>query len=141
MNTSRGRWKERARSGVIRGEVQMTAMPKPTGLFEAHLTVSDLDRSIEFYREVVGLPLALEVPVRPERGIVAWSEWTTLDPHGQAVHVEPFSGPHSELRALFEEAEDSAQELDAYIDDGAVLVATTSRGVVGHLQLIDAAAD
>ena len=216
----------------------MTAMPKPTGLFEAHLTVSDLDRSIEFYREVVGLPLALELPergaaffwigdpgeamlglwslgsapmglslhialrvpledvraacdalrsngvtplsffgaettepsvigwmpaaavyfrdpdghlieylamleepVRPERGIVAWSEWTTLDPHGQAVHVEPFSGPHSELRAMFEEAEDSAQELDAYIDDGAVLVATTSRGVVGHLQLIDAAAD
>ncbi|TML96415.1 MAG: hypothetical protein E6G05_14780, partial [Actinobacteria bacterium] len=64
MNTSRGRWKERARSGVIRGEVQMTAMPKPTGLFEAHLTVSDLDRSIEFYREVVGLPLALELPER-----------------------------------------------------------------------------
>src|SRR5438045_2943837 len=26
MNTSRGGWKERARSGVIRGEVQMTAM-------------------------------------------------------------------------------------------------------------------
>src|SRR5436305_1945188 len=64
MNTSRGRWKERARSGVIRGEVQMTAMPKPTGLFEAHLTVSDLDRSIAFYREVVGLPLALELPER-----------------------------------------------------------------------------
>src|SRR5881398_885633 len=64
MNTSRvaGR-KGRARvsSG---GEVQMTAMPKPTGLFEAHLTVSDLDRSIEFYREVVGLPLALELPER-----------------------------------------------------------------------------
>src|SRR5438552_14858145 len=64
MNTSRGRWKERARSGVIRGEVQMIAMPKPTGLFEAHLTVSDLDRSIEFYRDVVGLPLALELPER-----------------------------------------------------------------------------
>jgi lactoylglutathione lyase len=29
------------------------------GLFEAHLTVSDLDRSIAFYRDVVGLPLAL----------------------------------------------------------------------------------
>ena len=37
----------------------MTAMPKATGLFETHLTVSDLDRSIEFYRDVVGLPLAL----------------------------------------------------------------------------------
>ena len=34
------------------------------GLFETHLTVSDLQRSIGFYRDVVGLPLALEVPER-----------------------------------------------------------------------------
>jgi lactoylglutathione lyase len=34
------------------------------GLFETHLTVSDLDRSVAFYRDVVGLPLALEVPER-----------------------------------------------------------------------------
>lgn len=34
------------------------------GLYETHLTVSDLDRSIAFYRDVVGLPLALEVPER-----------------------------------------------------------------------------
>ena len=38
-----------------------------TGLFETHLTVSDLDRSMTFYRDVVGLPVALEVP---ERGAV-----------------------------------------------------------------------
>lgn len=37
---------------------------KVTGLFETHLTVSDLGRSITFYRDVVGLPLALEVPDR-----------------------------------------------------------------------------
>ena len=42
----------------------MKAMPKATGLFETHLTVADLDRSIEFYRDVVGLPVALEVPER-----------------------------------------------------------------------------
>ena len=42
----------------------MPAMPKVTGLFETHLTVSDLDRSIEFYRETVGLPLALELHER-----------------------------------------------------------------------------
>src|SRR5690242_19409992 len=35
-----------------------------TGLFETHLTVSDLDRSVAFYRDVVGLSLALEVPER-----------------------------------------------------------------------------
>ena len=32
------------------------------GLFETHLTVSDLQCSVDFYRRVVGLPLALEVP-------------------------------------------------------------------------------
>jgi lactoylglutathione lyase len=36
-----------------------------TGLFETHLTVSDLSRSIAFYRDTVQLSLALE---RPERG-------------------------------------------------------------------------
>jgi lactoylglutathione lyase len=35
-----------------------------TGLFETHLTVSDLDRSVAFYRDVVGLPLALELSER-----------------------------------------------------------------------------
>ena len=34
------------------------------GLFEAHLTVSDLDRSIEFYRDILGLPLAHRIPER-----------------------------------------------------------------------------
>lgn len=34
------------------------------GLFEAHLTVSDLDRSIAFYRDVLGLPLAHVIPAR-----------------------------------------------------------------------------
>jgi catechol 2,3-dioxygenase-like lactoylglutathione lyase family enzyme len=34
------------------------------GLFEAHLTVSDLDRSIAFYRDVLGLPLAYRLAAR-----------------------------------------------------------------------------
>ena len=33
-------------------------------LFESHLTVSDLQRSVDFYRDSVGLKLALEVPER-----------------------------------------------------------------------------
>ena len=32
------------------------------GLFETHLAVRDLDRSIAFYRDVVGLQLALREP-------------------------------------------------------------------------------
>jgi lactoylglutathione lyase len=216
----------------------MTAMPNPTGLFETHLTVSDLDRSIEFYRDLVGLPLALvleargaaffwiggpgdamlglwslgaapmglslhlafraslgdvlaacdglrsngltplsffdaetsepsvigwmpaaavyfrdpdghlieylamlEEPPRPERGIVPWSQWASRDPRTEAVRVDRYTGPRSELRSLFEEAEDSAAELDGYIDAGEVLVATARDGVVGHLQLIDGGAD
>ena len=34
------------------------------GLFEAHLTTRDLDRSVRFYRDIVGLPLAYELPQR-----------------------------------------------------------------------------
>ncbi len=41
----------------------MTAIPLE-GLFESHLTVRDLDRSIEFYTGIVGLELAHRVPER-----------------------------------------------------------------------------
>jgi lactoylglutathione lyase len=34
------------------------------GLFETHLVVTDVDRSVAFYRDVVGLDLAYEVPER-----------------------------------------------------------------------------
>jgi lactoylglutathione lyase len=34
------------------------------GLFETHLTVRDVQRSVGFYRDVVGLDLALELPER-----------------------------------------------------------------------------
>ena len=216
----------------------MTAMPEATGLFETHLTVGDLDRSVAFYRDVVGLRVALEVPERgaaflwiggpgeamlglwslgsapmalslhialttslgavlgacdalrsegvtplsffgdettepsvigwmpaaavyfrdhdghlieylamldepprPDRGIIAWSAWTAADARDEKVHVSRHAGTRSDLRRLFEEAEDSARELDTYIDDGEVLVAIAGDRVVGHLQLIDRPAD
>lgn len=34
------------------------------GLFETHLTVHDLTRSVDFYRDVLGLQVALEIPER-----------------------------------------------------------------------------
>jgi catechol 2,3-dioxygenase-like lactoylglutathione lyase family enzyme len=43
--------------------ISVPAMPKVNGLFETHLTVSDLDRSIEFYRATVGLPQRGDRPV------------------------------------------------------------------------------
>ena len=56
-------------------------------LFEAHLTVSDLDRAVAFYGEQPGLPLARVFPERkvaffwvgaPGRamlGLLSWSDW------------------------------------------------------------------
>jgi lactoylglutathione lyase len=65
------------------------------GLFEAHLTVADLDRSIEFYRDVLGLPLAHRIAERqvaffwvpmPERGMLGlWSIGTS--PLRMRLHI------------------------------------------------------
>src|SRR5215470_13010925 len=51
------------------------------------------------------------------------------------VRVETYGGPRDSLRPLFELAEDSAAELDSYIDAGRVLVAVAGGEVIGHLQL------
>jgi lactoylglutathione lyase len=42
----------------------LTERVQPSGLFEAHLTVGDLGRSVAFYRDVVGLEPASELPER-----------------------------------------------------------------------------
>lgn len=43
----------------------MSSAPVPVrGLFETHLTVADVGRSVGFYRDVVGLELALDLPER-----------------------------------------------------------------------------
>src|SRR5690349_7274549 len=53
--------------GVVMDESGQPRTPvRIDGLFETHLTVADLDRSIAFYRDVLGLPLANVVP---ERGV------------------------------------------------------------------------
>ena len=72
------------------------AGPVPVaGLFETHLTVSDLSRSVAFYRDVVGLSLALEVPERGaaffwiatpgEAMLGLWSLGSA--PFGLALHI------------------------------------------------------
>ena len=47
----------------MNGTAGRTAIPI-RGLFETHLTVRDLERSIAFYRDLLGLPLAHRVPER-----------------------------------------------------------------------------
>jgi hypothetical protein len=51
------------------------------------------------------------------------------------LRVENHEGPRDDLRPLFELAEDSAAELDSYIDAGRILVAVSDGEVIGHLQL------
>jgi lactoylglutathione lyase len=65
------------------------------GLFETHLTVADLERSVTFYRDVVGLPVALDVPERgatfhwigePGRAMLGlWSIGSA--PMGMRLHI------------------------------------------------------
>lgn len=73
----------------------MAEPPHPTALFEAHLTVADLPASIAFYRDVVGLPVAFEVPERGAaflwvggRGRSMLGLWSTgAAPLGLRLHV------------------------------------------------------
>ena len=72
------------------------AQPVPIRrLFESHLTVSDLQRSVSFYRDLVGLPLALELPERDaaffwvgETGELLLGLWSLGSaPLGLTLHV------------------------------------------------------
>jgi GNAT superfamily N-acetyltransferase len=53
------------------------------------------------------------------------------------VVVDWYSGPRPELRPLFELAEDSTVQLDAYLDLGRVLVGRVDGEIVGHRQLVE----
>ena len=53
--------------GDLRASVKIGPVTDTTpvrALFETHLTVRDVGRSVDFYRDVVGLPLALDLPER-----------------------------------------------------------------------------
>jgi GNAT superfamily N-acetyltransferase len=50
--------------------------------------------------------------------------------------IQWYQGDRRELRALFELAEDSASQLDAYFHLGRVLVALLDDHIVGHLQAV-----
>jgi GNAT superfamily N-acetyltransferase len=50
--------------------------------------------------------------------------------------VHRYDGDRDLLRPLFREADDSEQQLDAYLDLGVVFVAEDDGEIIGHLQLI-----
>jgi lactoylglutathione lyase len=84
-----------------------------SGLFEAHLTVSDLDRSIAFYRDVLGLELAHKIPSRHVAffwigapGAAMLGLWS--------VHTSPMSMRlHIAFRVTLPEVEGSIHSLQA----------------------------
>jgi GNAT superfamily N-acetyltransferase len=53
------------------------------------------------------------------------------------VRIEMFERDRDELRPLFELAEDSADQLESYLEAGRVLIARCGDQVLGHLQLVD----
>jgi lactoylglutathione lyase len=77
------------------------------GLFETHLTVSDLNRSVAFYRDVVGLPLALEVPERGAAFLWIGAPGTAMlglwslgsAPMGMSLHIAFRTSLHAVLGA------------------------------------------
>jgi len=52
------------------------------------------------------------------------------------LRIERFTGVRSEIRALFEQADDSPDQIDGYIDTGEVLVARRKGELVGHVQFV-----
>lgn len=57
------------------------------------------------------------------------------------LDISEYAGDRSPLRPLFELAEDSATQLDGYLDAGRVLVARRGGALVGHLQLVPTGRD
>ena len=85
----------------------MTAAPLG-GLFEAHLTVEDLDRSVAFYRDVVGLEPAFETGDRNAAFLWAGGHgrsmlglWVSHAPLGLSLHVA-FRAPLEDVLGLCE---------------------------------------
>src|SRR4051794_15661388 len=82
-------------------------------------------------------------PVPPANPYWAEHGLTFADPDGFRVVLVPrvriawHAGDRAELRPLFELADDSPQQLDAYIDQGRVLVAVDDGAGGGHLPLIE----
>lgn len=60
-----------------------------------------------------------------------------VPPTGAPISIRRHVGPRSDLRPLFEEADDSPRMVSAYLEDGVVLVAADDDRIVGHVQLVD----
>jgi lactoylglutathione lyase len=112
------------------------APPSPAaGLFETHLTVSDLGRSVAFYHDVVGLETAYEIPDRGatfmwigtpgEAMLGLWSIGSS--PIGLALHIAFKSSLETVLGACAALREQSVTPLSFFATE------TTEPSVIGWM--------
>ena len=121
------------------GGIEGAPAPHPESLLVLYLGDDGAVRSA--VARVGSEPVAPANPYWGDHGV------TVEDPDGFRVVLVPehwvrvieHAGPRAQLRWLFELAEDSAQELDASIGAGRVLVALEGGRIVGHLQLTETA--
>ena len=136
-----------------------TAPVPVDGLFETHLTVSDLGRSVAFYRDVVGLSLALEAPERGaaffwigEPGEAMLGLWSLGSaPVGLSLHVafraslDDVLGACDRLRALgvtplsFFAAETTEPSVIGWMPAAAVYVRDPDGHLLEYLAMLDEA--
>jgi GNAT superfamily N-acetyltransferase len=135
------------------GQLELTAGPViPSGATEEDLLVLYV-RTPDEVRAIAADLVAAGVPTVASPNPY-WNRFgqTFLDPDGYRVviaapsdgevneradvAIEWHLGPRSTLRPLFEFAEDSASQLDRYLELGRVLVARRGDAVLGHLQLV-----
>ncbi len=81
-----------SRTSGVDADDATARLPHVRGLFETHLTVTDLRRSVAFYRDVVGLTVAFEAPERG--GAFLWAGTSMLGlwslgsvPLGLSLHL------------------------------------------------------
>jgi GNAT superfamily N-acetyltransferase len=132
------------------GELELTAGPTaPSGWSDEDLLVlyvADRSALSRWAAELSAHGIAAIPAANPY-----WDRMghTVLDPDGfrvvlavrdrdteLPVQIDWHDGDRTELRAFFELAEDSAEQLASYFDLGRVLVARRGATTVGHLQLV-----
>lgn len=131
------------------------------GLFEAHLTVADLERSIDFYRGVVRLELAYRAPAinaaflwiggRGEAMLGLWTNGAapmnvTLHLAFKAQLAEVISAParlrtHGVTPLSFEGIETDEPSVIGWMPAAAVYFRDPDGHLLEHIAMLDAAPD
>jgi GNAT superfamily N-acetyltransferase len=123
---------ERRRLGIGRSLIRAAEDWARTGGFGELGSDTNLDNR-------VSLQAHRRLGFEPTERVQHFRKDLASTPSIEPVTIHEHQGPRSELRALFELAEDSREQLDGYIGLGDVLVATRGGALVGHIQVVPTA--